>query len=119
MCADNLFTAEAQRNAEIRREEFPIKTHPKRSSVIVCAFCAFLWQSFNREVFCVRMVDNNSRSRLLWFQLKFFAQLYVDTTRIQQREKFFLIFKTRTRGISKTVARPLVLLMEQARQLRR
>ena len=28
MCADNLFTAEAQRNAEIRREEIPIKTQP-------------------------------------------------------------------------------------------
>src|SRR5215208_3023354 len=28
MCAENLFTAEAQRNAEIRREEIRIKTQP-------------------------------------------------------------------------------------------
>ena len=29
MCADSLFTAEAQRNAEIRREEIRIKTQPR------------------------------------------------------------------------------------------
>src|SRR5215213_9053044 len=73
----------------------------------------------DREVFGLRMVDNNSRSRLLWLQLKLFAQLHVDTRRIKQREKLLLIFEPRACRISETVARALILLLEQSRQIRR
>ncbi len=39
------------------------------------------WSSLNREVFCLRMVNNNSRSRLLRLQLKLFTELNVDARR--------------------------------------
>src|ERR1044071_2758930 len=75
--------------------------------------------SLNREVFCLRMVDNDSRSRLLRLQLKFFAQRHVDARRIKQREKLLLILESRAGGITKTVTRALVFLSKQSRQLRR
>ena len=46
--------------------------------VIFVPFVALL----NREVFGLRMVDNNSRSRLFWLQLKLLAQLNADARRI-------------------------------------
>src|ERR1041385_7851008 len=77
------------------------------------------WNSLNREVFCLRMVDNNSRSRLLWFQLKFLAELHVDAARVQQCKELLLIFEIGTGRITEAVTRALILLAEQARQLRR
>src|ERR1051325_1912584 len=77
------------------------------------------WNSLNREVFCLRVVDNNSRSRLFRFQLKFLAELHVDAVRLQQRKELLLIFEIGTGGITEAVARALVFLTKQSRQLRR
>ena len=65
------------------------------------------------------MVDNNSRSRLFWLQLKLLAQLNADARRIEQREKLLLIFESRTRRITEAETRALIFLLEQSRQLRR
>src|ERR1700750_241806 len=65
------------------------------------------------------MVDNNSRSRLFWLQLKLLAQFNADARRIEKSEKLLLILKSRARRISETETRSLVFLLEQSRQLGR
>src|SRR5215211_7136116 len=75
--------------------------------------------SLNREVFGLRMVDNNSRSRLLWLQLELFSECNVDAPRVQECEQLFLILESWARGITKAVTSALVLLPEQPRQIRR
>src|SRR6185369_6831889 len=73
----------------------------------------------DREVFGLRMVDNNSRSRLFWLQLKLLAQFNADARRIEEGEKLLLIFESRTRRITEAETRALIFLLEQSRQLRR
>ena len=49
------------------------------------------------------MVDNNSRSRLLWLQLKLLTQLHADARRIEEGEKLLLIFESRAGRITEAV----------------
>src|ERR1044072_1364095 len=68
--------------------------------VLSVPFCG---KSFNREVFGLRMVDNNSRSRLLWLQLKLLAQFDADARRIEEGEELLLIFESRAGRITEAV----------------
>src|SRR4051812_32431435 len=90
----------------------------RTSLIILCFLCLFV-ALFDREVFGLRMVDNNSRSRLFWLQLKLLAQLNADARRIEQGKKLLLVFESRAGRITETVTRALVFLLEQSRQLRR
>jgi hypothetical protein len=51
--------------------------------------------SLNREVSRFRMMYNDRRSRLFWFELKFFAQLYIDPRRVEQLKQLGLVFEIR------------------------
>src|SRR5213080_3800785 len=71
----------------------------------------------NREISGFRMMDDDSRSRLLRVELKLFRQLNINARRIEQVEQLRLIFQTRTSRIAEAETRALISLTKQFVQI--
>ena len=78
--------------------------HEARARLLILVFHELLahrrillpsFKLLNREVSRFRMMDDDSRSRLLGIELKLFGQFNIDARRIEQIEKLRLVFQIR------------------------
>src|SRR2546422_8696965 len=72
---------------------------------------------FNREVSRFRMMDDDSRSRLLRVELELFSQLNINARRIEQFKQPRLIFEIWASRIAEAETRTLISLTKQFVQI--